>query len=482
MGKAAVQTDFLNSTTNKTEAVVSSLFSNQSDDFFISSAPLVQKTKGVGSNVLKTEEKPAPNKLIFLEEEKGDTDLFSSLLSKKEDSVDLFSNKTSSSLASPILLQAALIDEKSEEQILEEVKEIETRILRLYPEKNGQLFCESTQESLGLSFEELSKDLRNSIKSEKRWKMWRTKAGFDQFPRFITQKLGTGHFAKAYLVVDLEQSSVFVLKKGIAQKWRTDLSGKLVKMQPDKILASQMRANRQILNEFEVLSTIHKNGPIPGIQFKPHSYTSSFNVGKKEKTGLSTVRYDTNLSDLLKEGDFSIEKKYFALHQLAEGLQALHSPEINVVHGDIKPENIFVKGDDIFHLADFGGALLCQDPGFINKAKDASYTPLFSPSEDIIKEEEYAHRGEKDLLIDLQKKRDIFALGMVFYEVLHQKLPFESVPYSGHPNFSTFSPLPETSSISSDLRSLVHRMLAPTPEDRPTAEEVCRLLKALISS
>ena len=102
--------------------------------------------------------------------------------------------------------------------------------------------------------------------------------------------------------------------------------------------------------------------------------------------------------------------------QIAEGLEAAHRS--GVIHRDIKPDNIMVVGDEDFEkvkLMDFGIARL-RDSGTMSRLTRAGVimgTPAYMAPEQ-------AEGAE------VSERTDIYALGIVLYEMLSGSVPFRA--------------------------------------------------------
>jgi serine/threonine-protein kinase len=97
--------------------------------------------------------------------------------------------------------------------------------------------------------------------------------------------------------------------------------------------------------------------------------------------------------------------------QLAEVIDYLHSH--GVCHRDLKPENIIVGSDGRIHILDFGSALLEGSRRVTWRwASNAFGTPDYMAPEQI-----QGKRGDE--------RTDVYALGMIVYEMLTGALPFE---------------------------------------------------------
>jgi tRNA A-37 threonylcarbamoyl transferase component Bud32 len=98
--------------------------------------------------------------------------------------------------------------------------------------------------------------------------------------------------------------------------------------------------------------------------------------------------------------------------EVAEGLAAAH--RCGLVHRDIKPDNIFLEGEArTVRIIDFGLARdFSGDPSTVTVDGALIGTPAYMPPERI---------GSHDL----DAKSDLFGLGVILYELLAGRLPFE---------------------------------------------------------
>lgn len=107
------------------------------------------------------------------------------------------------------------------------------------------------------------------------------------------------------------------------------------------------------------------------------------------------------------------------LQQVAEGLAALHA--VGLVHRDLKPENVMVASGDQIKLVDFGLARLASDgePGSSSSAEGARTgvggTPGYMAPE--------LGRGAP-----VDARIDVFAFGVLFFELVTGALPFNRAP------------------------------------------------------
>ena len=108
----------------------------------------------------------------------------------------------------------------------------------------------------------------------------------------------------------------------------------------------------------------------------------------------------------------SIKERLALLRRVCEAVQYAHSRQI--IHGDLKPSNIRVKADGAPKLLDFGLAQQFQNPEttLTQSPPALGFTPAYAAPEQF--------RGEP-----IGVYIDVYALGVILYELLTGKLPFD---------------------------------------------------------
>ena len=152
--------------------------------------------------------------------------------------------------------------------------------------------------------------------------------------------------------------------------------------------------------------------------------------------------------------------------ECAGALAAAHA--VGVVHRDIKPANILLDANGNATVTDFGIALVTSRPARELVGSTTGTPHYMSPEQSL---------GEQ-----VDGRSDVYALGVVLYEMLTGKLPFPGRNVTEVIAMHISAPIPKVSEREPDtpvgLVRLVDRMLAKDPAGRPTAAELVNELAA----
>jgi serine/threonine protein kinase len=157
------------------------------------------------------------------------------------------------------------------------------------------------------------------------------------------------------------------------------------------------------------------------------------------------------------------------LQQLAAGLREAHAR--GIVHRDVKPSNIVVCSDrdrETAKLVDFGIGKLERGGEKLTRSGALVGTPKYMAPEQF---EGWSTTAS-----------DIYALGLVTYEMLTGEVPFPAASAAESMLAKLEQPLRPMRAVRPELdvprriEDLVMRMLARYPEDRPSADAIVREL------
>lgn len=158
-----------------------------------------------------------------------------------------------------------------------------------------------------------------------------------------------------------------------------------------------------------------------------------------------------------------------AVHLLVQAANALHAAHAKgIVHRDIKPANIVVDDEYVAKLTDFGIAR-ALDASSMTRAGEVMGTPQYLAPE--------AAMGK-----EATPESDIYSLGVVAFQLLTGRLPFQADTAVGFALAHVQQPVPPLpDSLPAALRAVIDASLAKNPDDRPQgAAEFARELQAAI--
>lgn len=141
-------------------------------------------------------------------------------------------------------------------------------------------------------------------------------------------------------------------------------------------------------------------------------------------------------------------------YEVCKAVAFLHSK--NLLHRDIKPENILLSKNGDIKLSDFG---FSANFGFSESRNTMCGTKEYLPPEIIENKTQ-------------TEKVDIWCLGVLLYELLHKRLPFEGKNFDILMENIRKKRINMKEGISQEIKDIIKLCLQENPAERPTADEL----------
>ncbi len=199
------------------------------------------------------------------------------------------------------------------------------------------------------------------------------------------------------------------------------------------------------------ITTIHSIEQVDNTYFIDMEFVDGDTLGKVIKTQKLTFEETLNIAI-----------------QLADGLEKAHQQQ--VIHRDIKPDNIMISASGVLKIMDFGLAKIKGQDRLTEEGVSMGTIDYMSPEQ--ISEHEIDHRS------------DIFSFGTLLYELLTNELPFKG-DHDWAVLFSIINnqPLPMSNAdpeLPPELSNLVFKCLEKQPYQRyQSITEILTELKAI---
>ncbi len=240
-----------------------------------------------------------------------------------------------------------------------------------------------------------------------------------------------------------------VARSGMASIYRaTDLrNNRVVAL---KIPHPDMEADPILFDRFQREAGIGERLSHPGVM-------RVFAVEKRSRVYMVMEWCDGRLlREIISEGKMSQDRAIRIAIEVLEALEYIH--ENGVVHRDLKPENIMVDANDNIKLIDFGIA----GDSAARRLTYANFTATLGTADYISPEQAKGKRGDG--------RSDVYAMGIILYEMLTGKQPFTgSSPLEVMNDRLLNYPTPPSvvdPSISPQVQEVLYRALERDPKNR----------------
>jgi len=184
---------------------------------------------------------------------------------------------------------------------------------------------------------------------------------------------------------------------------------------------------------------------------------SIYDVGQEDEVHYLVMEYveGDNLKNLIRgQGALAPERAIQIARQISEALQ--HAHENNIVHRDVKPQNILITRGGRAKLTDFGIAREATTATLTQTDTIVGSVHYLSPEQ---------ARGET-----AGPRSDIYSLGIVLYEIVTGALPFQGDTPIGvalkHIQEEPPRPSSLNPAVSSGLEKVIARAMAKIPAER----------------
>jgi len=241
----------------------------------------------------------------------------------------------------------------------------------------------------------------------------------------IREKLGSGGMATVYLAI------------------QQNLDRKIALKIMNSSLATDPDFCKRFINEGKIIATVSSHPDIVTI----------YDIGcVDDTTYYMAMEYASGgcLTDILNER-VNPEAAINIVKRMARALGYAHHH--GIVHRDVKPANILFRDDGTPILTDFGIAKSLSANTQLTKIGFAIGTPDYmSP--------EQARAGELD------GRSDLYSLGIVFYEMLTGRRPFQGDDNMSVTLMHLNDPVPPLPGRFAEYQPIIDKLLAKKPEDR----------------
>jgi Protein kinase domain len=232
-----------------------------------------------------------------------------------------------------------------------------------------------------------------------------------------------------------------------------------------KIMAPDLAA------DFAFRARFRREGPIQATVEHPNIITV-YETGEHDGLlylAMQLVR-GHSLEELIQAHELDAPRTIRILHAVADALDSAHG--VDLIHRDVKPQNILVSARNHPYLADFGITKGVKEAGLTRTGHFIGSLNYISPEQ---------IRGE-----GATSASDIYALGAVLFECLTGEAPFKLDSEAAMLYAHLSEPPPKVTArqpnLPTTLDAVIERGMAKKPQDRPaSAAKMIREAEACLS-
>lgn len=261
----------------------------------------------------------------------------------------------------------------------------------------------------------------------------------------IKSELGRGGFATVYRAYD--------------PRFEREVA---IKFMPPELLHADPQFRMRFEREEKIIAQLEHPAIVP-----------VYDVGEENGQPYFVMRYMSggSLSERIKGKKFTPEEAVRILEQIAPGLDEAHSK--GIIHRDLKPANILFTNRGVPLISDFGIAKFSQGEVSGNMTGSAIIgTPAYMAPE----------QASGD---NIDGRADIYALGVILYEMVTGKQPYQADTPLGLAIKHITEPVPRILEANPELpkwmEKVISTAMAKNPDDRfSTAVELAETIKAFL--